>query len=904
MTNHLNPELMSLLRHFNLDRQYLYGQGSWLRDSEGEEILDLSSQYGALPFGHNPPAIWSALDQVKEAKIPNFVQPSRPLYAEKLAQKLAEKIPVGHENEETVVTFAQSGSEAVEIALRLCRLATKRTLIASAERGYHGHTMGAAALSWQDPKSHSSGTQSENFTRVPWNDVNALETLFREKHNQLAALVFEPVQGEGGVFEGEPHYFERASELCRKYGVKLVLDEVQTGLGRMGQLCAAELFNLRPDIIVLSKALGGGLFPLAACVVARSSWTEDFALNHGSTFANNNLGSAVGLAVLNELEKDDGALLKNARVTGELIRAHFEALKARYPGVIRDIRGRACLFAIEFEEISPDSSFFIPFLFKTDAWNGLIASYLLNEHRVRVIPSLTKARALRIQPSLNISKSELQHGLKAFEALIQTLYFKDWAALTRCLVGGETGAAAQDRRHLARPIQSSRVPLKNEKPGRFAFLMHSTCPGDLLDTNPAFQFLNNRELNDLYHWLTKYPAHAPLCTMPAIRGQAGAVAEGCLIGLSHSPESMAQRDPVALVGDIQAAVHSAEALGATVIGLGAFTSIKTGNGAKISTRSALTTGSGLTVAMAVDGLKLACERMGIRAEEKRGLILGLGVVGCAAALAASDFLPALTLTGNPKWPERERAKALQLMDKIYFRAASNVAPHGLATTLRRFIVSLDQLGPRGRQLKTRLLEIERGNEEHCAGLAGDIHWASTHLGQLPPLQFSPRLSPVIHKAELIIAASSSSKALIGPHDLRSGAIVCDVAKPADVCSSVRELRDDVLVFDGGLVRYPEPISFGPNMGYDPGINLACLTETVLLALEGHKSGQFGVGRCRDLMNHVSSIREAATRHGFSVGQLRAGRTVFQNADLERIGESARRRCRLPLPQSSSISLSA
>lgn len=908
MTDHLNPELLDLLRHFKLDRTYVQGRGSWLTDSSGRRVLDLSSQYGALPFGHNPRSMWKAIETIQRKETPSFVQPSRPVYAEQLAKELAERIPLGNAPSQSVVSFAQSGSEAIEIALRLCRLSTKRALIAGATRGYHGHTTGAAALSWQSAQQLNDVLRPPGFTHIEWNDRDALEKLFKVHGPELAALVLEPLQGEGGVFEGNGEYFRRAYELCQQYGAKLVLDEVQTGLGRLGAFLGSTLYGARADVVVLSKALGGGLVALGACIAAKSVWSEEFALSHGSTFANNNLACAVGLAVLELLDENDSAILKNAQSVGVRIRQRFETLIEKYPGVISEIRGRACLFAIEFDAISPESSFLVPYLFKTGGWNGLIASYLLNVHGVRVIPSLTRVRALRIQPSLNINERELEQALDAFEALIKVIYFQDWSCLVEPLLNDDLPHPKLpiDCRNLKRPVQSA-IPIDSKAPGRFAFLIHNTSPEDLVDTSPALGSLDPQELESLYHWISKFPGHAPLCFMPGINGHK-ASAQGWLLGLSHTPESMRACPQETLVNDIQQAVNTAEELGAQVIGLGAFTSIMTGNGSKVATRAALTTGSALTVAMAVDGLKLACNRMNVDYRQTRGLIIGLGVVGSAAAVAASDFLPALILTGNPKWPQREHVKAVKLMDKIYARAATNLmakSREGLPHTLRLLLPFLSNLGPRGRILRQRLDEFSHSAHEELAhGLAKEITWAYHAIGRNAPIQFATKLDAVIHHAEVVIAASSAATTLIGPHDLRTGAIVCDIAKPADVCRTVMEIRNDVLVFDGGLVRYPDAISFGPNMGYEPGINLACLTETIVLALENHRSGSFGVGRGKDLMSLVSHIRDATYRHGFSVGQLRVGRRILKGRDLEFIGEAARRRSQSPAQTRPTLPLSA
>jgi acetylornithine/succinyldiaminopimelate/putrescine aminotransferase/predicted amino acid dehydrogenase len=878
-----NPELLGLLEHFRLDRTYVRGEGSWLTDESGRRVLDLSSQYGALPFGHNPSRLWDALERVRRDAVPAMIQPSRPLVAMELARRLARVAPVGEGD--GIVTFSQSGSEAVEVAIRLARLATGRSLVLGAECAYHGKTLGASALTWESSRAMKDELRPPGFAHVPWDDAEALEQFLAAHPGEVAAVLLEPVQGEGGVREPSPGYLERVRELCTRHGTKLVLDEVQTGLGRTGTLFAAEQLGVRPDVLVLSKALGGGLVPLAATIVARDCWSEEFARTHGSTFANNNLASAVGLAVLDALAADGGALLAGVRERGRLLREGFETIARHFPGVFRSIRGRGLLLGLEFEPVGAESSFFVRHLFASDAWNAVVASYLLNEHDVRVIPCLTHARALRVQPPLDVSIKDVTRGLAAFEALAETIHKRDWSCLVGPLLAGErTGRRPVDARPLERPIVAASPVAGGEVPGRFAFLIHPTAPGDLAGTTAAFGRLEERELRALYDWTAKRPGHTPLCFLPSVRGAGGAVAQGWLVGLTHTPESMRARPRAEVSAEIGRAVQAAQDLGARVVGLGAFTSIMTRNGAEVPSEcSAITTGSALTVSTAVDGVQIACERLGVDPARSLGLVLGLGVVGSAAAVVAAETLPTLVLVGNPERPEREREKARALADRIYARAARSLdaCSAGVALELRRARAAL---GPR---LLARLASVARGDDAG-EGLGDEVEAAFRALGRRAPVSLAPRLEDVVREADVIIAATSAARPLIGPDDPRPGAIVCDVAKPADVARSVLARRDDVLVFDGGLVRYPQPIAFGQNMGYPAGVNLACLTETIVLALEGVREGRFGVGLASDLVDEVPRIREAARRHGFGLAELRADGRVLAEEDFARIREAALR----------------
>ncbi len=899
----LNPQLLELLEHFALDRTYVKGEGAWLRDEKGRRVLDLSAQYGALPFGHNPELVWTALERVRHAKVPALVQPSRPLLAEKLAERLLARAPLpasprfaggGGPGGGPVCTFSQSGSEGVEIAVKHARAATGRSLVVAAERGYHGKTIGASSLTWSTARATDASVAAPGFAHVPFDDALALERYLDENRGRVAAVILEPIQGEGGVFEPSPEYLPRVRELCTAHGVKLILDEVQTGLGRTGALFAADHWGVKADALVLSKALGGGLVPLAATLCAEGCWSEEVALSHGSTFANNNLTAAVGLAVLDALEADRGAMVERVNERGAQLRDGLHAIAKKYPGVFKAIRGRGLLLAVELEPVGPESSFFMRHIFEHGAENALVASWLLNEKGVRVIPCLTHGRALRVQPPLDLSAADAQIGLDAFEELARTIHHRDWSALVAPLLArGETGRRALDLRDLERPVRSATAVEVGEEPTRFAFLIHHTSPDDMIHTTPAFGRLGAGELERLYDWTAKRPDHSPLCFMPSIRGARGAVAQGWLLGVTHTPESMRARPRAEVSAEIGRAVrHAREKLGAHVVGLGAFTSIVTGNGAEVDDgRSALTTGSALTVAAAVDGVKLACDRLGVDPAGRRGLVLGLGVVGSAAAVVASDFLPRLVLVGNPARPERERVKAAALMDRIYARAILKLAPgrpegaplctDGVASLLARLLPAFVSLGERGRTLVTRTGAVARG-EDAGEGLAAEIAWACSAIGRTPPLALAERLADAVRGADVVISATSAAVPLIGPDDLRTGAIVCDVAKPADVSKTVRERRPDVLVFDGGLVRYPDPIAFGQNLGYEPGVNLACLTETVVLALEGVRAGRFGVGLASDLVAEVPRIRDAAQWHGFSVGELRAQGRILGEDDFARV----------------------
>ena len=274
-----------------------------------------------------------------------MVQPYLAVQAEALGEMLAAAAP-GHPRR---CVFASSGAEAVEAALKLVRARTGRSLVLAATGAYHGKTLGALSLTARVEHAEGFGPLAPGFDQVPFGDAEALEARLARAPGPFAALFLEPIQGEGGVIVPPPGYLARARELCSRHGVALVLDEIQTGLGRTGRMFACEEEGVVPDLLLVGKGLGGGLFPLAACLVADGWWDERFALGHSSTFANNNVACAVGMAVLRELagDRDRPGLVAQAAARGERLGAGLRRLAARYPRVVAAARGRGLLWALE-----------------------------------------------------------------------------------------------------------------------------------------------------------------------------------------------------------------------------------------------------------------------------------------------------------------------------------------------------------------------------------------------------------------------------------------------------------------------------------------------------------------------------------------------------------------------------
>ena len=274
MNHSLNPTLARLLTLCRMNRSWTRGEGVWLFDEEGRRFLDCYAQYGAVALGHNAPCVTDAVHAALAGREPAMVQPYRAPYAEQLANALTRLAP----GDLSCCVFSTSGAEAVEAAIKLVRARTRRPIILSATGSFHGKTLGALALTGQDHHAEGFGPLPSGFERVEFGDADALAARLARDGERIAALFLEPIQGERGVHLPPPGYLAAVRELCTRHGVALVFDEVQTGLGRTGRMFACEHDGVAPDLMVLGKALGGGLFPLSACLASEAMWDEGFGV--------------------------------------------------------------------------------------------------------------------------------------------------------------------------------------------------------------------------------------------------------------------------------------------------------------------------------------------------------------------------------------------------------------------------------------------------------------------------------------------------------------------------------------------------------------------------------------------------------------------------------------------------
>lgn len=868
----LNPTLMSLLKAFRLDLEFVKGDGSLLYDAEGNAYLDFIAQYGAVPFGYNPPEIWEAVEEFKQSLTPALVQPSMPIKARNLAALLAEITPGNLQ----YTTFCQSGAEAVEIAIKLARSSKKKPGIIAMDGGFHGKTLGALSATGRTLYQKPFFAPAPYFSLIPFNDLDALERKLWEEKDSTAAVIMEPIQGEGGIRVPDRGTLQAVKQLCSQYGVLMILDEIQTGLGRTGFLFACQEEGVEPDILLLAKALGGGIVPLGACIAAPEAWNEDFGRLHSSTFANNNFACTIGEASVKKLLKNDRSLIKDVAKKGELLLGRLREIQRKYPGIIKEVRGRGLLAGVEFFAPDGSESFSLKFMEGTGGFSALLSSYLLYGHKLRVAPFLNNPMTLRLEPTLTISETEIVRAVGAIENLCRLLYYRDYAKLYYPVLDiHRTVEDIRDCRFQVQPVVSSVLQRDEAPEKKFAFIIHYPDKSDVVANNASFDEFADEEINRFLDWEAQFSGETEVvCHLPAIRSACGEVAEGWLIGVPLDSRQMLEMPRQEAVKAIEKAVDKAKELGAGIVGLGALTSSVTHTGIEVTGRGiAVTSGNGFTVAMAIEALLKGAEKMQIVPSQAIGAVVGAnGSIGRICSLLLSGEVGELILIGNVTKglgsvkrlnivAEEIYAYAIQRMEKGEVQRGISGKINCLLAKLRRKDEGL------AAQINKRIAsycgKIER--EENCkTEFAEVIKEVCAVLGESEPVKIT--LNPAqLKRANMIITATNSSERIIHPEFIREGAVICDVARPPDVGKEVRAVRKDILVIEGGVVQFPEPVCFGKNMGYRAGVNLACLSETMLLALEGHFQDN-SIGRIS--VDDVNYLRKLAKKHGFKLAGFR------------------------------------
>ena len=394
--DHVNPYLAKLM-HFAGFGVEVRAEGCYLYDHEGEAFLDFLGGYGVFSLGHRHPAVVQAVrDQLDHLALSGktFFNP----VLANLAEALAERAP----GDLNYVFFSNSGAEAVEAALKFAKGATGRPKIVATHGGYHGKTLGTLSATGREKYQTAFLPLMPGPVFVPYGDVSAAVA---EIDDTTAAVIVEPIQGEGGIHVAPAGYLQALREACDATGALLIFDEVQTGMGRTGTLFGCEHDGVAPDLMTLAKALGGGIMPIGATLGTAAIWEKIYQKNplaHTSTFGGNPLACAAGLATLRVVEEEN--LCARATERGNQLMAGLADLVAS-SDLVTEVRGRGLMVGVEFA-MDEVGELVIAQMVK----RGLVAAYTLNNPRV-----------IRLEPPLIITAEEIDRAIAIMtEAVAET----------------------------------------------------------------------------------------------------------------------------------------------------------------------------------------------------------------------------------------------------------------------------------------------------------------------------------------------------------------------------------------------------------------------------------------------------------------------------------------------------
>lgn len=403
---HYNGALYKLFKISNIDIHFERAEGINLWDKEGNKYLDFTGGFGSLNLGHNHPRVINALKE--HFGKPNLLEQGINVYNGVLGNNISYltdgKLPI--------CSMTNCGTETVEEALKLAFMYKKKGVIVYCSNAYHGKTLGSISALGNKSKENYP-TFDKFFKEVPFGDIDALSKMIR-KH-EVAAFLVEPIQGEGGIVLPPEGYFEKVRALCDEHDIVMILDEIQTGLGRCGTMFYYEQLGIVPDIMCLSKSLSGGLIPVGCIAVKQKLWDATYgklknATLPSSTFGGNTLASVAAIESLTIIKNEK--LCEKAKELGDYALKKLNELKNKYD-MITEVRGKGLFIGIEFGGLKK-----FPMKKVVELMMSTIISKMLNEHRIICGFTTNNPAVMRFEPPLIVTQKEIDYFINSLDAVL------------------------------------------------------------------------------------------------------------------------------------------------------------------------------------------------------------------------------------------------------------------------------------------------------------------------------------------------------------------------------------------------------------------------------------------------------------------------------------------------------
>lgn len=424
-TGHLNPGQLHFMKLLGFHKVKIErAEGMYYYDQNGRKILDFFGGFGSLALGHNHPRILEARRKFQEEMRHEIAIAFMSQYAAALAYDIAACSP----GDLDMVFLGSSGSEAMEAAIKVAERAAgpKKPKLVYAENSFHGKTKGVLSIT-DGGLYRGEFKLVDNTIRVPFGDIEAIENAFRADP-EIGVIVLETVQGGGGIIQADAVFWQKLRQLCDQYGVIWIADEVQCGFGRTGKFYAFEHYGVIPDVTALAKSLGGGKTAMAAMIAKRDVYMKAYgtpktAMIHAmATFGGIGEACITSIETINVLY--DEHLIDNSAETGDYLLDRLKELHARYPKLIKDVRGKGMMVGLEFHDFSNAMPMVLrPVLAMLDdklkgSLPGFIGSHLLRDHGVLVAFTEYNRNVIRLEPPLICGRQHVDEFIIALDEIL------------------------------------------------------------------------------------------------------------------------------------------------------------------------------------------------------------------------------------------------------------------------------------------------------------------------------------------------------------------------------------------------------------------------------------------------------------------------------------------------------
>ncbi len=657
-------------------------------------------------------------------------------------------------------------------------------------------------------------------------------------------LIVEPIQGEGGVIPVSKSFLNYSRKITSDKHIPLVFDEIQCGFFRTGELFHSFHHKVYADYYLLAKSLGGGIVKNAVLLVSSDHYDEDFGYNHTSTFAEDEFSCAVSIAAYHEAKK----LLPNNDFISRYLFSELEKLKLQYPGVVEEIRGCHLMVGVKFYDFDYSNGYSFQMISRTGFLNYFLASYLLNNYKVRIAPTLSDKSTIRIQPSLVTTKEEIDQLIAGLRAVCQIMDYRDFYKFIEHLLPEEE-KGKRDLKDFGRKA----VPLSTNSPyPKIAFITHYINENGARAGDESTEILSDNSINQMLGDVMEIATPIILGNTD-IESPDGSKINMHFIGVLFTA-NMARKmllennaEHYEFICD-EAINMAQEEFGCKLIGLGQYSSVITKNGKTISNPHVkLTTGNSFTVSIGIDAVKTEIESK-INAGQK----ITLGLLGAGGNIISVytkcmlAFCSEVLLKGSDsKSGLFKTTRFAKELLAFIFKSLQD-APDKISNHLRAIVSSTDVF----QAYLNNEISLNEGKlwENFCK-----------ELGDKNPIKLIEDLTE-LRKCDVTAVATNSANAFLTTDYFSPGSVVYDISVPVNCTKELINNNLNIKVILGGIVQLPNKELF-PMKGYPlgKGESFACISETILLGMENF-NGNFSFGNL--IPEQIEAIKRIGKRHNF------------------------------------------